>query len=1319
MAITQPPQVVKDIAPWVLGSEWPDGDEDAMLRLAEVWEATAKDVDAAMRAADSAVKQARESFDGPSARQFDELWAKFVHGDEAAFTRLKDGSEQLAKACRACALQIEHAKLSIMAALSAMAIQVIAMVTAAFATSGGSLAGIMPAQLATRQVVVTIFRDLVQRLGEQVGRTLPHRMSFSVAAGAAIDDAGRLLRMANGTREAVGADPAPTAVRGAFSGNFSLESIAGMGADLGAPDVSAVTRTTSGGPLGITPSPGPRDNAAAAVSRPAAGPRPRDAFPESGPQRFSGNLDMSPPVQAAPQGPVALRGQLVPTHLTHFVVDGPDTADSIRASGWDGEQPVLLAGYPAGSTADVAAAQLSRELGGEVTVPDRDAWTDVRGNLFASSSLLGPKDLRPCWPPNGEWTTVKPDGTGSPHDQSSPLGHVPDWRAARLDRRGEAPGSANGPTTSPPSMAERPQVHRQLHESDASAGAGDTRSPKLIAPEGAPLFFANRPDFRASAADVHHMRQSYGLDAWYRDAAGIDDAIAQNPYLRDVPRDQLIALRGLTAPPAFKVINDALRTNDIQTLRRYEGYIKVVNSALNQLPPLPGLVHRVVNTDHPLLRANQYRYDAVVTERAFLSGSAGGPSRAPGKVMLQIHSLTGRDVSALSHRPHEREVLFPSGTRFKVIGTGFDPRTGTHHAQLREIPAAQAPGASTVRTGETLFSGPQSVHSGRTRPQARRQSPVRQQDSQAVPNRAQATTPLHRPQSPAHRPVRQETHIVPVTQPLRKREFDLTAHRPTGAPPRNAETAADPAYKAPPPDFKKVKLDSFDGGERLPDIVGTRAGIAIFGKGDDHETGTARSVEPIPGHFVVDTHGRPDALLTGGTALTGEVVVNILDALPHSVWDRRTPIIFTGCGTGQDPNGIAAHVARHFGVETTAPRTDTWVDDNGTIFAAESVLEVSPTGYPRSERPSNGDWTRFTPDGNHHISRHPYLPDRGHETPKPSEKPDNTSPELTPGEVRTYLDRPEVVAALAAVDSVVGTEDENGTKIQLPVAEVIRERLPNHPELVDLMQRTGYLEPFQPLVIASFLRHPTAIEPLIEAVHEVDTLDPDEVAQPGAREGAPTPVELTAEQRAIAETAANGSRAVRSKHRVQTAMKPGETISAYLDARYADAAIAHRKLTELVNDLADRFDGYAVPRTALKNRADAEKYTDPGGKYEDDPTRLVDIASACIQFNRLDDVYRALDHINRDDDIRIVDFNDRFTQPQKSGYGDVRMSVQFQPDNHVSELRLHLVAVDDVAEFEHEVRRNAEPQGKALMDAFTTRQRQLFRDALKPGEAGE
>lgn len=60
--------------------------------------------------------------------------------------------------------------------------------------------------------------------------------------------------------------------------------------------------------------------------------------------------------------------------------------------------------------------------------------------------------------------------------------------------------------------------------------------------------------------------------------------------------------------------------------------------------------------------------------------------------------------------------------------------------------------------------------------------------------------------------------------------------------------------------------------------------------------------------------------------------------------------------------------------------------------------------------------------------------------------------------------------------------------------------------------------------------------------------------------------------------------------------------------------------------------------------------------------------------------------------MRIVEFNDRFRNPQGSGYRDIQLLLRLS-DGHVAEFRLHLAALDEVAVWEHppfEVKRDVE-----------------------------
>ena len=123
-------------------------------------------------------------------------------------------------------------------------------------------------------------------------------------------------------------------------------------------------------------------------------------------------------------------------------------------------------------------------------------------------------------------------------------------------------------------------------------------------------------------------------------------------------------------------LNDSLRTNTMDASQ--QARVDALNQALEKLPPHRGPVVR--GTDLPPEALARYQPDAVVTERAFLSTAEGaGVARSTafaGNVEFRIFSKTGRDISSYSTFPTEREVLFPSGTKFYVVDRKFDPVMG-------------------------------------------------------------------------------------------------------------------------------------------------------------------------------------------------------------------------------------------------------------------------------------------------------------------------------------------------------------------------------------------------------------------------------------------------------------------------------------------------------------------------------------------------------------------------------------------------------------------------------------------------------------------
>lgn len=112
--------------------------------------------------------------------------------------------------------------------------------------------------------------------------------------------------------------------------------------------------------------------------------------------------------------------------------------------GWDGETPFRLAGCDAATNG--AAARLSRSTGVEVLAATKPVWTDKQGRMYSSSAEVGPHGkLRPGIPPDGHWTTTRPDGTST---RATNDGYVPgtkdSQRASHIDPDGAV--DRNSPT---------------------------------------------------------------------------------------------------------------------------------------------------------------------------------------------------------------------------------------------------------------------------------------------------------------------------------------------------------------------------------------------------------------------------------------------------------------------------------------------------------------------------------------------------------------------------------------------------------------------------------------------------------------------------------------------------------------------------------------------------------------------------------------------------------------------------------------------------------------------------------------------------------
>lgn len=202
-------------------------------------------------------------------------------------------------------------------------------------------------------------------------------------------------------------------------------------------------------------------------------------------------------------------------------------------------------------------------------------------------------------------------------------------------------------------------------EDDVPASApasGPTAAPTIGSSAGSSGDYSGNPAFRSSADDRQNFAAAY--HGYADDEQFVQDLKARDPSLAGIPTEDLVAVRGYTGDEFYSQMNSALRSGDPAALAQYDAHIRATTSGLNQLPPTTGEYYRGMQIPSGNVSdvLSKYEPGQVVTEPHFLS--TGEPF--PGNVQYVVQSTTGRDVSSLSHYPHESEVLFPPGSRFQV-----------------------------------------------------------------------------------------------------------------------------------------------------------------------------------------------------------------------------------------------------------------------------------------------------------------------------------------------------------------------------------------------------------------------------------------------------------------------------------------------------------------------------------------------------------------------------------------------------------------------------------------------------------------------------
>ncbi len=154
---------------WVVGVEWPEGDERAVWDLADQWYAVAGVLTGPQTDAGTAATQVLQGYGaiGAVAAAFDTAWQRVAEGEEAPLPVLLAVSRDLGRVVEECGCDIEGAKLEVWIELGILVIELLGLAVAAVLTAGAASPAAAGVIAATRFLVQQIFRRLLAQLARK------------------------------------------------------------------------------------------------------------------------------------------------------------------------------------------------------------------------------------------------------------------------------------------------------------------------------------------------------------------------------------------------------------------------------------------------------------------------------------------------------------------------------------------------------------------------------------------------------------------------------------------------------------------------------------------------------------------------------------------------------------------------------------------------------------------------------------------------------------------------------------------------------------------------------------------------------------------------------------------------------------------------------------------------------------------------------------------------------------------------------------------------------------------------------------------------
>ncbi|MEE3919754.1 hypothetical protein V2I01_20115 [Micromonospora sp. BRA006-A] len=140
---------------WVVGVEWPEGDERAVWNLADQWYGVAGVLTRPRDDAITAAGEVKSGYGGVGlvAGAFDTAWHKLAEGEDAPLRVLVGATGELARLVDSCGCDIEGAKLEAWIELGILVVELLSLAVATVLTLGAASPAAAAAITATRVVV--------------------------------------------------------------------------------------------------------------------------------------------------------------------------------------------------------------------------------------------------------------------------------------------------------------------------------------------------------------------------------------------------------------------------------------------------------------------------------------------------------------------------------------------------------------------------------------------------------------------------------------------------------------------------------------------------------------------------------------------------------------------------------------------------------------------------------------------------------------------------------------------------------------------------------------------------------------------------------------------------------------------------------------------------------------------------------------------------------------------------------------------------------------------------------------------------------------